>query len=86
MKIRTLWKQWDDDSLEILCAMDENTCGIAWEAWREQVEAACKRYSIVEGMDTREALIEVPSELILAAFADPVVQATAVEATSEGER
>lgn len=86
VKIRTLWKQWDDDALEILCAMDENICDIAWEGWHEQVEAACKRYGIVEGMDTREVLIEVPSEPILAAFADPVVQATAVETTSEGKR
>lgn len=67
MKIWTLWKQWDDDGLELLFALDNNTVAENWEAWDAGCKAARDRYGITE-VDTREVIITVNAAPIVAAF------------------
>lgn len=59
MRIRTLWKIWDDDGLELLFALDDNTVAENYEAWETGREAARVRYGITDA-DMREVAITVP--------------------------
>lgn len=72
MNIHTLWKTWDDDSLELLFALDEYTVEQNWDAWQEGCKAARERYGIQE-VDTREVIVSVPHKAILDAFMVPEV-------------
>lgn len=75
MRIRTLWKSWDDDSVELLFALDDETTSINWGAWTSGCEVARARYGITE-VDTREVLIDVPYGPIAALFEVPEVKGT----------
>jgi hypothetical protein len=75
MRIRTLWKTWDDDDLELLFALDDETTATNWQAWEDGCKAARVRYGIGE-VDTREAIIHVPHGPIAALFEVPEIQGT----------
>jgi hypothetical protein len=68
MRLHTLWKLWDDDLPELLFALDEYTVEANYGAWVEGCAAACKRYGIVEGLDTREVIVHVGRKPIVEAF------------------
>lgn len=67
MNIITLWKAWDDDSLELLFAVDEYTSTENPGVWEEGVKAALDRYKIVEA-DTRVVTIKFDGRPIEALF------------------
>lgn len=67
MKIHTLWKLWDHESLELLFALDEGTIEENWDAWVDGCKAARERYGLTEA-DTREVIITVSYESVLGAF------------------
>jgi hypothetical protein len=78
MKIHTLWKEWDDGSVELLFALDEATFEVNWQAWEEGCAAGRAKYGI-QPEDTREVVIDVPYAAVHAAFVAPVVAGKVVE-------
>jgi len=72
MRIRTLWKSWDDDSVELLFALDDETTATNWQAWEDGCKAGRARYGI-QPEDTREVIIHVPYGQIARLFAVPEI-------------
>jgi hypothetical protein len=70
MRIHTLWKQWDDDEVELIFALDDGTLSENYAAWEEGCEAALTRYGI-QPEDTRHLIVEFPGAAIYNAFEVP---------------
>lgn len=72
MRIKTLWKMWDDDAVELLYALDEGTLLVNPDYWAVGYAAALERYRIA-AEDVREVWVTVPLANIQAAFDSPEV-------------